>query len=181
MKGSTYTPAPGSLACRVMGFLERQEDRTAEFSTAVIADALGVPATSIIPALDAALAAGTVFNRKKGGHMRSPLFWSLVDHSASPAVALPGWTAPPMRHEPEPTIEELVGPLAGPVGVGLLEPKPIAPRDVDAPEETLVGGFAPAFVPSPDVRIDVTVRGVSLHEAERIQQFVQRMRAGVAA
>lgn len=76
----SYTPAPGSTAGRALAFLQWQP-AGAEISTSALADSAGVPAGGFVGAMEAALKAGLVFARKKGGHLRSPLFWSLVDHA----------------------------------------------------------------------------------------------------
>lgn len=81
----SYSPAPGSVAARVLGYLETLE-RGAELSTSQLAEALGVDAAGIPAQMQVALREGFLFSRQKGGHIRSPRFWSLVDHRSVPPV-----------------------------------------------------------------------------------------------
>ena len=82
---SAYVAKPGSIADRAIAFLQSQPAAGTEISTSVLAEAVRVSGSSLPACLEAALKAGAIFVRKKGGHVRSPLFWSLVDHSAKHA------------------------------------------------------------------------------------------------
>lgn len=79
---TAYSPAPGTVAYRALAHLETL-DRGAELSSAQLAEAINAPAAVIQPSMVAPLRAGMVFSRQKGGHQRSPMFWSLVDHQAA--------------------------------------------------------------------------------------------------
>lgn len=76
MTVSNYTPQPGTVAYRALAHLETL-DRDAELSSAQLAEAINAPAAAIQPSMLAPLRAGKVFARQKGGHQRSPMFWSL--------------------------------------------------------------------------------------------------------
>lgn len=78
----SYAAKPGSVADRALAFLQSQPPAGAEVSTSALADAIGATGEATATCLRPALDAGLVFARKKGGHIRSPLFWSLVDHAA---------------------------------------------------------------------------------------------------
>lgn len=93
-----YTPRPGSVAARALLVLEDHRGR--EISTAALAEALQVPANSVSAYLVPALEAGLVFARQKGGHVRSPRFWSLDDLSAGAPVPPPGPQEPSAPAEP---------------------------------------------------------------------------------
>jgi hypothetical protein len=73
-----WTPKPGSVADRAITYLQSQQAGGAEVSSAALAEAIGAPLGSIVPCLQPALDAGLVHARQKGGHARSPKFWSLV-------------------------------------------------------------------------------------------------------
>lgn len=76
----TYTPKPGTVAYRILGWLEEQ-GKTREFSSAHIAEVLDIPAGTIPSYLEQAVAAGLVFRRQKDRtHPRAPVFWSLTNH-----------------------------------------------------------------------------------------------------
>lgn len=77
-----FTPHPGSVADRAIAYLQSQPAKGAEVSSPALAEAIGVPAAHLSVSLEQARDRGAVFARRKGGHLRSPLFWSLVDHSA---------------------------------------------------------------------------------------------------
>lgn len=78
---TTYTPKPGSVADRAIAHLQSQPPAGAEVSTSALAEAVGATGDSIRMCLQPALDAGAVFARKRGGHVRSPMFWSIKDHS----------------------------------------------------------------------------------------------------
>ena len=81
-----FKPRPGSVADRAIAYLQSQPAAGTEVSSAALAEAIGAPAGSIIACLQPALDAGLVFARKKGGHARSPAFWSLVDHDLGKTI-----------------------------------------------------------------------------------------------
>jgi hypothetical protein len=83
---TAYTPRPGTLAFRVLGYLGTLMPG-AEVPTGSIADALRCDGNLICSSMDQAVANKLVFSRQKGGHSRSPRFWSLVDHTAAPRTA----------------------------------------------------------------------------------------------
>ena len=84
-----YQPRPGTLACRALAWLQSflADDPTGELSTSAWAGGMGVAGPDLISAMQAAVKAERVFCRQKGGHIRSPLFWSLVDHSIPKGLA----------------------------------------------------------------------------------------------
>lgn len=77
-----YEPKPGTVAYRALGYMQTQPEG-AELTTGALAVALGVPTGSIVPCLLPLVDAGMLFRRQKGGHVRSPTFWSLQDHGAA--------------------------------------------------------------------------------------------------
>lgn len=77
----TYTPKPGSGAQRAIAHLETLIAGS-EVSTALLAEAIDCESAQLNAFLKPALEAGAIAARQKGGHARSPRFWSLVDHGA---------------------------------------------------------------------------------------------------
>ena len=75
---ATFIPRPGSVADRAIAYLQSHLAAGAELSSAALAEAIGAPLGSIVPCLQPALDAGLVHARQKGGHARSPKFWSLA-------------------------------------------------------------------------------------------------------
>lgn len=127
----SYKPNPGSIASRAIAHLETLAG--AEISGPRLAEAIGCEPTSIAASLAAARAAGVVFSRQKGGHIRSPVFWSTEDHSRPPDGL--GWLAPDTpkggdlrqvlkaeAERPDATDREIaaddVSPGGGPMGAG---------------------------------------------------------------
>lgn len=89
---TTYTPAPGTVAFRVIGWLEEQ-GATKEFNASQMANALDLDPKTITTCLQNALDTGLVFRRQKDrSHPRAPFWYSLTDHS--PAAPSLGWQAP---------------------------------------------------------------------------------------
>lgn len=106
MSGTSYTPKPGSAADRAMSHLRTLEPR-AELSSAALAEAIGVGSNGLAASMEAAVGHGVVYRRTKGGHPRSPTFWSLHDHRGSAAdtradtrADTPPGTAAPARLGP---------------------------------------------------------------------------------
>ena len=96
---SAYTPKPGSVADRALSHLASLP-RGAELSSAALAEAIGVDPAVIGSSLQSALPSGTVCKRTKGGHPRSPAFWSLPEKGHQrPATKMP---APAAAPEPPP-------------------------------------------------------------------------------
>lgn len=104
----TWAPKPGTVAGRVIDYLQTLP-RGMELSSSALAEACGVPIGSVTPCLQPALDAGAVRARQRGGHARSPIFWSLVDHNtATPAQddgkptqrTIPARGAPPLPISP---------------------------------------------------------------------------------
>lgn len=89
---TTFTPKPGSVADRAIAYLQSQPAAGTEVSSAALAEAIGAPLGSIVPCLQPALDAGLVHARQKGGHARSPKFWSLVSKIEDRAW-FPQWPA----------------------------------------------------------------------------------------
>lgn len=85
----TYSPKPNTVAWRAIRHLESL-DIGAEVTTGALGDALNVPASSLQACLQPAVDAGLLYRRQKPNSVpRSPMFWSLTDHSA-------GEKAPPL-------------------------------------------------------------------------------------
>lgn len=80
---AAYEARPGSVAYRVLAFLATLPPGR-EITTSAMADQLNIDAVSIVPCLAAAVAARQVFRRQRDVHVRSPYWWSLTDHSATP-------------------------------------------------------------------------------------------------
>lgn len=79
---SSYTPKPGSVAYRILGWLEAQ-GKTREFIAAHIGEALGIKPGALPALLEPALAARLVFRRQKDRtRPTAPWFYSLTDHDA---------------------------------------------------------------------------------------------------
>jgi hypothetical protein len=82
----TYEPRPGSLAFRAIGYLDDLSVGT-EMSNAALAEALGVLPATLAACLMPAAAAGLVFRRQRDTHPRSPLWWSVTDHTRRETLA----------------------------------------------------------------------------------------------
>jgi hypothetical protein len=113
----TFIPRPGSVADRAIAYLQSHPAAGAELSSAALAEAIGAPLGSIVPCLQPALDAGLVHARQKGGHARSPKFWSLAvskiedrawfpkPTAAKPArAAAPAKTCAPVSADNEPPL-----------------------------------------------------------------------------
>lgn len=83
---TAYEPRPGSLADRAISHLQGLP-RGTELTTATLAAAIQATPLNVRTSLEFAKARGALFCRQKGGHARSPLFWSLVDHGSEPGWA----------------------------------------------------------------------------------------------
>lgn len=115
-KTTPYSPKPGSVAYRVIGWLETQP-QGAEFNSSTIAEALGIEAQTISPSMDAPLRFGAVFCRRRDRmHPRAPVYWSLVDHEAARGPTPPAPpAAEPAPAAPAPAANEfLPPPMAAP-------------------------------------------------------------------
>lgn len=85
----TYTPRPGSVAERAVHLLRKLPPGT-EITTAALAEQINLPDCSALnSSLAGAVTAGLVAARKKGGHARSPVFWSLSSSAPRAPVAAP--------------------------------------------------------------------------------------------
>lgn len=105
---TTYTPAPGTVAFRVIGWLEEQ-GATKEFNASQIANALDLDPKTITTCLQNALDTGLVFRRQKDRtHQRAPVWWSLTNHGLRQRMEMSpnpvGWmTRPPKDDDEVPT------------------------------------------------------------------------------
>lgn len=89
---TTYTPAPGTVAFRVIGWLEEQ-GATKEFNASQMANALDLDPKTITTCLQNALDTGLVFRRQKDrSHPRAPFWYSLTNHG----VLQRAWTPNPV-------------------------------------------------------------------------------------
>lgn len=77
---SSYTPKPGSVAYRILGWLEAQ-GREKEFNSSQIANALDIDTRAVQSLMQQSLSAGLVFRRQKDRtHPLAPYWWSLTNH-----------------------------------------------------------------------------------------------------
>jgi hypothetical protein len=119
INGARYTPRPGSTCDRALAHL-RTLAPGAEISGAALCEATGTLAGSLSVCMQPALDAKLVFARKKGGHVRSPQFWSLVDQTRR---ATEPATFPRSRFEAfEPPVAEPAAP--GPKPAAAAPPAP---------------------------------------------------------
>lgn len=96
---TTYTPAPGTVAFRVIGWLEEQ-GAAKEFNASQIANALDLDPKTITTCLQNALDTGLVFRRQKDrSHPRAPFWYSLTNHG----VLQRAWTPNPVDWMQRPT------------------------------------------------------------------------------
>lgn len=79
----SYRPIPGTVAFRALAHLETLP-KGAELMTSALAEAIGCDGRNIVPSLETALAAKLVFRRQRDTHVRSPMWWSLVEHKRQP-------------------------------------------------------------------------------------------------
>lgn len=114
----SYEPRPDSIAFRALAHMELLH-KGSEIPSGTLATALGIEKTSLFACLEAAVKARAIFRRQKGGHSRSPVFWSLVDHSTKevtkvqpPAAVSPIRLNAP-RHEASSEAAQLEGKEVG--------------------------------------------------------------------
>jgi len=86
---ATYEPKPGSVADRALAHMALLF-KGSEITSSMLAQAIGIEAKQLQGSLQAALEHGAIFARQKGGHAKSPMFWSLVDHSKKDPKGLAG-------------------------------------------------------------------------------------------
>lgn len=84
----SYDPTPGSVPFRVLAHMELLH-KGSEITTGMLGTALGIDSNGLATQLGRAVEARLLFVRQKGGHEKSPKFWSLVDHSKDGHVAPP--------------------------------------------------------------------------------------------
>lgn len=160
----SYEPSPGTVAFRALAYMETLP-RGAEATTSQITEALGLPPTQLQACLGPALESGRIFRRQRDDHVRSPWWWSLVDHGSlpkSPRPAAVPYEVPAPVTEPEPqpkkiqpkieegqttTDEHGFRACLWTNGVLQIEREPgdlvlIAPPHVDAIRRLLTGGIA---------------------------------------
>lgn len=130
----TYEPKPGTVAFRVLAHLQTLS-RGAELMTSQIAEALRIDPNGVVPCLEPAVKAGAVFRRQRDPHPRSPLWWSLVDHSKDSRTA---GLVPAADGSQKPNGGERVCP----VRAGSETPREGANRDVSAGQSHGAGGSA---------------------------------------
>lgn len=164
---ASYEPRPGTVAFKLLAHMELLH-KGSEITSSLLAAACGIDPNSVGPQLEPAVKAGLIFSRQKGGHPKSPRFWSLVDHSAGcdviktePADPAP---APPaalvVDHLPAPKVKE------APRERSKAKAKPEAVPSVrqyieaiersvppDADEGILVGGAGPTRPYVPELRV----------------------------
>lgn len=78
----SYQPQPGTTAYRALAHLQTLAPG-AEVINAQLAEKVNVSPNTLHACMVRSIEAGLVFARQKGGHQRSPTFWSLVDHQAA--------------------------------------------------------------------------------------------------
>lgn len=76
-----YEPRPDTIAFRALAHMALLH-KGSEISNSLLATALGCNPSELPASLKTACSTGAIFARQKGGHSKSPLFWSLADHSA---------------------------------------------------------------------------------------------------
>ena len=109
----SYTPTPGTVAYRAIAHLQSLPPG-AEIMGAKLAEAIGREPSGLVACLAPAREAGLIFCRQRTPEIaRAPLFWSLVDHSATrrPASATS-------------TREMLASPSAGAASAGAEDTNP---------------------------------------------------------
>ena len=90
-----YSPAPGSTTERAVAHLRSLPPGT-ELSTAALAEAIDATPNNLSPCLQPAADHGWLAKRQKGGHPKSPSFWSLAPaaiHAHEAARSVLGWKA----------------------------------------------------------------------------------------
>lgn len=75
-----YEPKPGTVAFHALAHLETLPPG-AELMNSALAEAIGIDGKTLTICLKPALSHGGIFARKRDAHQRSPMWWSLVDHS----------------------------------------------------------------------------------------------------
>lgn len=89
-----YEPRPDTVAFRVLAHMALLH-KGSEISTSLLGAALNVDPNGLTTQLQGAVDARLLYRRQRGGHIRSPIFWSLVDHGAEEhAAPSPGPQAP---------------------------------------------------------------------------------------
>lgn len=136
---SSYTPKPGSVAYRILGWLEAQ-GREKEFNSSQIANALDIDTRAVQSLMQQSLAAGLVFRRQKDRtHPLAPYWWSLTNHGVRQREFTPnpvGWMNVKKDADEVPVFCEVSG-------------RTKSPRMADA--DSGVGVSAPMTTPSPTV------------------------------
>lgn len=135
-----YKPKPGSVADRAIDHLGSLPDG-AEMMTTALAEAVRCPPLNFPPNMEAPIKHGLIFKRQRDTHVRSPMWWSLTDHSAKPRVVTPRATVPAQdgsadveikveTPEPQPQPKRIPprSPVGGPLGAG----QPAAAGPIDA-------------------------------------------------
>lgn len=156
---SSYEPRPGTVAYRVLAYLETLP-KGAEVTASRLAEEIGTPADNIRPCMQPAINAGAIFVRQKDEHVRSPFWYSLTNHSAIPRAPVPQVAVP-----------EMDAPQAGPVGDGSQKPNGGKHDSRTAPPK-----LAATASPMGDIELHMVVR-VTHAQAEAI---VQVLRGGSA-
>lgn len=125
---TAYVPKPGSVAFRALAHLELLH-KGSEISNSMLAQQLSASGPEVLQALEPARKAGMVFSRQKGGHIRSPIFWSLEHHpdQSAPTNEIPR----PEVHSPV-TARGEAAPAAQPTGNS---EHPATPKDGGVPDE----------------------------------------------
>lgn len=142
MSAVPYTQKPGSVAYRVIAWLETQAEG-AEFTTSQIAEALNISSATVLPCLTSAMETGAPIYRRKRDLMypRAPVYWSLVDHQAARRAAPP---APPPAADdagdaPPPAANEFMPPpMAAQAETQAAAPAPEPPVEQAAPTPAAV-------------------------------------------
>lgn len=136
---SSYTPKPGSVAYRILGWLEAQ-GREKEFNASQIGNALDIDTRAIQSLMQQALAAGLVFRRQKDRtHPLAPYWWSLTNHGVRQREFTPnpvGWMNVKKNADEVPVFCEVSG-------------RTKSPRMADAGSGA--GASSPSHQPSPTV------------------------------
>jgi hypothetical protein len=180
----TYRTQPGTLPHRFVEHL-KSLPAGATVTTADMAEVLGQDANSITAWMVPARRHRAVIAERRPGTGRT-LFWRLPTEAE---LAEP--EPEPEEEDPEDRqvgrsvleVRQRIVPAteAAPLVPELAWARPTPPDEPDAPVETLVGGFAPAFQPAPAGPLITMSIQCSAEHAQRIAAFVRELHGRVAA
>lgn len=146
---------PTSVPSRALRYLESLPSG-AEISNAKLAEAIGSDPSGMHAGLAAHVKSGLVIRRQKGGHPRSPIFWSL-----------------PPEDDGKPVRRIVAAKDAPPLGVkAAIWPPTAAPVDAQWPTPTYEGTL-------PEVTVPVFLSPKGAHAEERAPKDRLKLRAAL--